>query len=82
MTTAALFLKQLDDITARRAAAGADADVREAGGSPEEAEAVAAALRHYLLGDMAGARRELGKVFRNGMVDRILAEFDRGAAAA
>ncbi len=72
-------MKPLDEITARRAAAGTDADILAAGGTPEQADAVRVALRLWFLSDVKGARTELAKAFQNGMVDRILTEFEKGA---
>jgi hypothetical protein len=72
----------VDEITARRALAGADADMLEAGLTPVQADAMTVALRYYLLNEHEEARRVLDKVFMNGTVDRILQEFSRGATAA
>jgi hypothetical protein len=83
MSETHMALKPLDEIVARRAVAGLDADmIEQAGVSPAEADAVSAALRQFLVGDVAGARLELERVFRNGTIDEILAEFSKMPDAA
>jgi hypothetical protein len=73
-------MKPVDEITARRAVSGADADVLEAGGTPHQAEAVRVALKYWFLGDVERARSELGNAFPSGMVSQLLDEFAKGAA--
>ncbi len=75
-------LSEIDEIVARRAVAGVDADILAAGGTADQADAVHTALRFYLLGDVAEARIALSKVFAEGMVESLLSEFKEGAAAA
>ena len=52
----------VDEITARRALAGADADMLEAGLTPVQADAMTVALRYYLLNEHDEARRVLDVV--------------------
>jgi hypothetical protein len=83
MSDTGVAVKPLDEIGARRAVAGLDVDmIEQAGVSPAEADAVAAALRQFLIGDIYEARKGLEKVFRNGTVDQILAEFGKIPDAA
>ncbi len=70
----------INEISARRAVAGADADIMAAGGTPEQAEAVRVALKLWFLKDFQGARVELSKAFQNGMVERVMKAFAAGAA--
>lgn len=75
-------LSDVDEIAARRAVAGVDADILDAGGTPDQAEAVRTALRLHLLGDEVAAHAELAKVFPHAMADQLLLEFKKGSAAA
>ena len=70
----------VDEIAARRAVAGTDADMVEAGLTPEQADAMTAALRFYLKGEIAEARQVLEGVFKSCTVDRVLAEFAQASA--
>lgn len=72
-----------DEIAARRAVAGVAREILDAGGTPEQADAMAIALQHFLLGDLAAARSALVEIggFKNGTVQLILDEFAKGAAS-
>ena len=71
--------RTIEEIAARRAVAGVAEEIILDGGSPEQADAVSAALRHHLLGDRDKARRALTSAFLNETADQILAQFDEGA---
>lgn len=73
-----------DEEAARRAVEGVDEQVRKAGGSPEQADAMRIALRYFLLGDEENSRRALVDIggFKNGTVDRILEQFAEGRSDA
>jgi hypothetical protein len=76
-------VKPVNEVEARRVVAGLDADmIEEAGVTPAEADAVSVALRHYLVGDLDGAREVLNRTYTHGTVDAILAEFDNIQNAA
>jgi len=68
-------LKPVNEVEARRAVAGLDADIMEEGLPSEEAEAITKALRLYLMGNEADARAVLSGTFVNGTVDDIMAQF-------
>lgn len=70
------------EIAARRAVVGVDEDILRAGGSPDEADAVALALRKYLLGDETGAISVLLKTFPTEVAEEIFAKLASGAKAA
>ena len=73
--TGGAHVRPLDELEARRAVAGLDADIMEEGLSSEEAEAMTLALRHFLMGHESTARAILSSVFVNGTVDEVLAQF-------
>jgi hypothetical protein len=76
-------VKPVNELEARRVVAGLDADmIEEADVTPAEADAVSTALRHYLVGDVVGAREVLQRTYANGTVDAIIAEFDQLKNAA
>ena len=67
---------------AQRAVTGVDEKIREAGASPEQADAIAAALKLDLLGDSDGAREVLNEVLPSQEVDEVLKVFDEAKTAA
>lgn len=62
----------VDEISARRAVAGADADLLEAGLNSDQADAMTVALRQYLLGSINEARATLLGAFDQISTQRIL----------
>ena len=83
MTEMSTTVKPVNELEARRVVAGLDVDmIEEADVTPAEADAVSSALRHYLVGDLEGAREVLGQTYGHGTVDAILAEFDQLKTAA
>jgi hypothetical protein len=73
--TGGIRVKPVNEVEARRAVAGLDADIMEQGLPSKEAEAITTALRLYLMGDEDAARAVLNNAFVNGTVDEIIAQF-------